>query len=69
MVVGPRLTQKQIGLLLWANAQRGRRALQSILEWAEYTVGIGYFESLESIPMSAMDAMLAQLRREGVSFD
>lgn len=69
MVVGPRLTQKQIGLLLWANAQRGRRTLQSILEWAEYTVGIGYFESLESIPMSAMDALLAQLRREGVSFD
>lgn len=66
MVVGKRLTEKQVGLLRWANGTVGRRTDAAILEWAEYTANIGYYDALKNIPMADMDKLIAQLQREGV---
>lgn len=66
MVVGKRLSEKQVGLLRWANGLKGRKTDAEILEWAEYTVGIGYYDALHKVPMSEMSKMVDALRREGV---
>jgi len=66
MVVGKRLSAKQLGLLRWANGTKGRKTDAAILEWAEYAVGIGYYDKLENVPMSDMNKLLDALRKEGV---